>query len=622
MIRGDRLSLLLALALPALSACGSSSSGSESGTITPTGLGSTMPTAPVTPPKAAPSGGGTTGTDNKVAATASVNALAVVVGSSQSITITFTSADGLPITGFSVYGDLGTLPAGWSTSDSVTCATVAPGSGCALTLTYSPTAIETGTLILDCVYVDNAGLPRTPGPCVTLPYAATPSNNVVASIAPSGEIDAAAGGKQSAAVSFTTDDGNAATGLTLTTNLSSLPAGWSSQSAGLSCPVVSTGNGCFLPLAFAPTGATSGTLTLNYSYTDASGAAKTGAVNIPYATTSLETVAASVSPGGQVTAAQMGGQQSVAVTFNTSDGNAAAGLRLISDLTKLPAGWSSTATTFGCDSVSTGNGCRLQLAFAPAVLGSGILTLRYSYDDAAGMPNVGLLTIPYAATSNDNAVATASPTGQIVAMLGSPAQAVTVAFTTDDGRLGTALQITSNLAALPAGWTNTAGSFACGVLGSGSTCQLALSYAPTGVDNGTLTLNYSYVNNAAEPKTGTIAIDYRTTTNDNVIGAAAPISVTAVTGSASNPVTVTFTTDDGNTASTLSADLSVLPAGWSSASSTLTCATVSVGATCQVSLNYAPTVAANSTLMFGYSYVNSAGTAKTGTVSIPYSAAP
>jgi hypothetical protein len=98
------------------------------------------------------------------------------------------------------------------------------------------------------------------------------------------------------------------------------------------------------------------------------------------------------------------------------------------------------------------------------------------------------------------------------------------------------------------------------------------------------------------------------------------MSLAAVTGSTSNPVTITFTTDDGNTAGAFSADLSVLPADWSSASPTVTCATVSVGTTCQVSLNYSPTVAASSTLMFGYSYVNSAGTAKTGTVSIPYTA--
>jgi len=385
--------------------------------------------------------------------------------------------------------------------------------------------------------------------------------------------------------------------------------------------VVSTGNGCQLALDFAPTAATAGTLTLNYGYIDGSGAARSGALNVPYAATSRQTVVASVSPNGQINAATMGGQQSVTVTFTTDDGNAASGLSLTSNLTKLPAGWSSTSTAFGCAGVSTGNGCQLPLKFAPAALGGGTLTLHYSYNDAGGLPNFGLLTIPYAATTNDNVVGTASPGGQIVAMQGS-LQAVSIAFTTDDNRLATALQVTSNLAALPPGWSSTAGSFTCSVLGSGSTCQLMLNYAPTGVDNGTLTLNYAYANNADEAKTGSVAIDYRTTTNDNVLAASSPTLLNAVTGSTSNPVTVTFTTDDGNFASSLSADLTALPADWSGASSTLTCATLSVGTSCQVSLNYAPTIAASSTLTFGYSYVNSAGTAKTGNVSIPYTATP
>jgi hypothetical protein len=620
MLLGHRLLLLGVLALPAFSGCGSSSRGSESGTIAQAPTGGTMPTGPVTPPKAGPVGGGVSGTDNKVAATASVDALAVAVGTSQTVTVTFTSTDGLPISGFSVYGSLGALPAGWSAPTSLTCAVVGPGSGCVLSLTYAPAAVETGTLTLDCVYVDNAGLPRTPGPCMTLAYSATATNHVVASVAPIGEIDAKVGGKQPVSVTFSTDDGNAVTALTLSTNLGALPTGWSSKATGLNCAVVSTGNGCQLALDFAPTGATTGTLTLNYSYTDGSGAASSGALNIPYATTPRETVVASVSPNGQINAALMGGKQSVSVTFTTNDGSAASGLRLVSDLSKLPAGWSSTSTAFGCDSVSTGNGCQLQLKFAPLALGGGTLTLRYSYNDAGGIPNFGLLTIPYAATTNDNVVGTASPTGQIVAMLGSPPQAVAVTFTTDDNRLATAL--TSSLAALPAGWTSTAASFTCSVLGSGSTCQLMLSYAPTGVDNGTLTLNYAYVNNADEAKTGSVAIDYRTTTNDNVLAAVNPTLLSVVTGSGSTPVMVTFTTDDGNVASSLSADLTVLPADWSSASSTFSCATVSVGATCQVSLNYSPTVAASSTLTFGYSYVNSAGTTQNGTVLIPYTAAP
>lgn len=621
MLVGQRWLLLGVLSLPVLSACGSSSLGSESGTIAPTGVAGTTPVAPVTPPKAGPVGGGVTGTDNLISATASVGSVSVAVGASQTISITFTSADGLSLTGFSVYGSLGVLPADWSAPSSLTCATVAPGSGCVLTLTFAPMAIESGTLTLDCVYVDNAGLPRTPGPCLTLSYASTAANNIVASLSPSGEIDAAIGGsKQSMNVTFTTDDGNAATALSVS-GLTALPAGWSSTAAGLSCAVVSTGSGCQLPLTFAPTAASNGTLILNYTYVDGSGAARSGALNIPYATTINGTVTASVSPTGQVNAATMGGTQSVAVTFTTEDGSTAAGLSVLTDLTKLPPGWSSSANTFGCASVSTGNGCQLQLKYMPTALSAGTLTLRYGYNDAGGMPNFGVLNIPFAATTNDNVVGTAAPSGQITAMLGSPGQSISVTFTTDDGRLATALQLTSSLTALPAGWSAGAGPFSCSVVLSGTTCQLMLTYAPTGVDNGTLNLSYAYVNNAGESKSGSVGIPYQTTTNDNVVGSANPAAVAAVTGS-SNVVPVTFTTDDGNLASGLSADLSALPLGWTAPASSFACASVSVGATCQVSLTYAPTTAASGTLAFGFSYVNSAGTAKTGTVSIPYTAAP
>ena len=621
MLVGHRWVLIGILSLPILNGCGSTSHGSESGTIAPTGLDGTMPTAPITPPKAGPVGGGVRGSDNKVSATASVGApLVVAVGASQTISVTFTSTDGLPISGFSVYGSLGALPPGWSAPSSLTCAVVGPGSGCVLTLGYAPTAVESGTLTLDCVYVDNAGLPRTPGPCMTLAYAAAAINNVVASVSPIGEVDVAIGAKQAVNVNFTTDDGNAATALTVT-NLGALPTGWSSTAAGLACAVVSTGSGCQVPLVFAPTAAANGTLTLSYSYVDGSGAARTGALNVPYATTTNGIVVASVSPTGQVNAAQAGGSQSVAVTFTTANGGSAAGFRVITDLSKLPPGWSSTSTAFSCASVSTGNGCQLRLQYAPAALTAGTLSLRYGYNDASGTPNFGVVNIPYAATTNDNVIGTAAPSGQITAMLGAPGQPISVTFTTDDGRLGTALQLTSNLASLPAGWSSTASSFACSALSSGSACQLMLSYAPTGVDNGTLNLSYSYVNNAGESKTGSVGIPYQTTTNDNVVGTANPVSIAVTTGS-SNIVTVTFVTDDGNFAGGLTADLSLLPPDWSAPASSFGCAAVNVGTGCQLSLTYAPSAAASSTLTFGFSYVNSAGSTKTGTVSIPYTAAP
>jgi hypothetical protein len=619
MLKVHRLLLLGVFSLPLLDACGSSSVGTESGTIaTPVAAGT--PTAPTQPPKASPGGGGPTGTEDSVTATASAGGtLAVTVGASQAVSVAFTSSDGLPITGFAVSGSLGSLPAGWTGPTTFTCATVGPGGGCVLSLTYAPTAIDSGTLTLNCVFVANSGLPRTPGPCLTLNFAASAPNNIAAYAAPSGEIDATVGSaKQSVAVTFNTDDGNAATGLTLATNLGALPPGWSSTVSSFACALVSTGSGCQLHLVFAPTAAASGTLTLNYGYKDNSGASRTGALNIPYATTAQGTVVASASPTGEVNAVAVTGSQSVSVTFDTDDGGIAPGVS--ADLTKLPAGWSSGKPAFSCAGVSTGNGCQLQLTYAPSMLGGGVLTLPYAYTDAAGATHGGLLNIPYAATSDDNAVGTISPSGQVTAIEGAPAQPITLTFTTDDSRLATALQVTSSLAELPAGWSSAAGSFACTSLSSGGGCALTLMYAPAGLDDGTLSLSYSYVNNAGESKTGSVVIPYRTTTNDNVVATANPNTLSVATGS-SNPVAITFTTDDGQPASALTADLSALPADWSSGSNSFTCAAVSTGTGCQLSLTYAPTAAANSTLSVGFSYTNDSGAVKTGTASIAYVAA-
>jgi len=63
--------------------------------------------------------------------------------------------------------------------------------------------------------------------------------------------------------------------------------------------------------------------------------------------------------------------------------------------------------------------------------------------------------------------------------------------------------------------------------------------------------------------------------------------------------------------------LSSLPAGWS-AGATFTCAQVSTGTTCQLPLTFAPTAAASGTLVLAYAYNDNAGTAKTGTINVPY----
>ena len=620
MQRGHGSLLLGVCSLLILSGCGSSSYSSSSGPAALTGGGGGNSGGN---PTGNPIGGGgaSPGTNNSVVATPSVaGTVSVAVGAQQTVSITFTSSDARAISGFGISGTLGNLPPGWSGPGSFTCASVSSGSGCVLNLTYAPIAAGSGSLTVDYVFVDNGTMPSTGG-SLSIAYAATTHNNVVAAASPTGQINAVAGaGLQSVTLSFTTDDGNAATDLILTTDLNSLSSGWSSTATSFTCAIVSEGSGCQLPLTYAPAASARGILTLNYSYSDNGGVSRTGAVNIAYSTSAQNNIVATAAPAGEINAVRKSGGQAVTVNFTTDDGKPATGLYLNSDLSALPPGWSSAAKSFACASVSTGNGCQLHLTYAPAVLTKGTLSLDYAYTDAARTPKSGSLNVAYAATTNDNAVATPSPTGQINAVAPSGTQAVSVTFTTDDGRPATALQLTGGLSTLPAGWSSPAPSFSCSGFGSGSGCRLSLTYAPAAAGRGTLALDYTYIGNAGRTKSGSVGIAYSATTDDNIVWTPNPVSL-AVSAGSSTPVTITFTTDDSNVASgfTVTSGLGTLPSGWSGASS-FGCSTLSSGSGCQLNLTYAPTTAGGGTLSFTYAYNDNSGTAKTGSVSIGYTA--
>ena len=612
--------LLSGLIILLMSGCGSTSVGTESGKIAAPS-NAPVTSTPTTPPQASGTSDNVTGTDDSVVSTVSSGgSVSVTVGASQTFNVVFTSSDGKAVSGFAVSGSLGSLPSGWSSPGTFACAAVGPGSGCVLTLTYAPTMVDSGTLTFNCVFVDNAKTARTPGPCMTLNYVSTAANNVVAAASLAGEVDAVVGGgAQALDVNFTTDDGNPATALNVTTNLSSLPAGWSSSASSLSCAIVRVGNGCQLPLSFAPSAAAGATLTLNYTYLDNSGATRSGAVTIPYASVTVGTVVGTVSPSGQINAIEPTGSGSVAVTFNSIDGKSATNLVLLTDLATLPSDWTGPSTAFSCATVSTGNGCQLHLTYKPTALTSGTFTLRYAYEGVGGVANTGLVDVSYAATTDDNVIYTPSVVGETDVIIGGASQSVVFTFDTDDARVATNLQL-MGLASLPAGWSSSSGgSFACAIILPGSGCQLTLTYTPTAVASGTLSLGYTYLNNAGETKSGTVTAQYRATANDNLVAVVNPTPV-AATLATSNPVTVTFTMDDGNPGTALAADLSALPADWSTASSAFACSTVSVGNACTLTLTYAPTVIANSSLSFVVNYTNNAGINKALTVSIPYQA--
>ncbi len=327
-------------------------------------------------------------------------------------------------------------------------------------------------------------------------------------------------------------------------------------------------------------------------------------------------VVATPSPNGAIDIV-VGSSAALNVTFTTDDGATATNLAVTAGLSALPADWSGPAS-LTCASVSTGNGCMLNLMYRPTTLGSGTLTLSYSYTNNAGTGKTGTVTVSYAATSIDSIVATPSPAGQIAVVTGG-SSTVGITFTTNDGRAATNLTITAGLSPLPAGWSGPA-SFACASVSTGNGCLLQLTYAPSAVASGTLMLNYSYNNNAGTPKTGSISIPYVATTHNNVIVTASPSgTISAVVNSGSVPVTLTFTTDDGNpaTAISITGGLGALPAGWSGPPS-FSCASVSTGTGCQLTLTYAPTVNGSGTVTLGYGYNDDSGTAKTGTANIAY----
>jgi hypothetical protein len=617
----QRTLLFCLFCLAYLAGCDYSDSGSSSGvaevTSTPTngegGGGSTGPGGFSGP------AGGTTGTKDTVVVTPSVpGTVSVTAGASQTVSFTLTSSDARPIHGLEITST--TLPADWSGTDGWGCTLVGNGSSCVLNLTYSPTAAESGTVTVNYIFINNAGQQETPGGTITIPYVATTFNNVAAASSPAGQVTAAVGaGGQPVSVNFTTDDGNAATNLSLATDLGALPSGWTSTATAFTCAIVSTGSGCQLPLKFTPTAAATGMLALNYTYSDNSGTARTGSLNVPYSTTTNGTIVATVSPAGQVNAVQKTGNQAVHITFTTDDGKTATNLMLLSDLTTLPSGWTAASNKLTCGSVGGGNGCQLTLNYAPSTLNSGTLSLNYSYLDAGGTYNVGSFNIPYAATTNDNVVGMAAPSGPISAIVGQVSPTAAITFTTDDGRPATALEVTTDLTTLPDGWTSGVSALTCVGVDGGTGCVLPLTFTPSAAANGSLTLGYKYVNNAGQAKTGTVNIPYVATT-DNTVDAMVSLNSLGVLTGSTTPISVTFVTDDGNPASALAvtAGLNPLPAGWSGGASTLTCTSVTTGTGCQISLSYAPTLADSGTLTLSFSYTNNSGIAKTGSISVPY----
>jgi len=54
-----------------------------------------------------------------------------------------------------------------------------------------------------------------------------------------------------------------------------------------------------------------------------------------------------------------------------------------------------------------------------------------------------------------------------------------VPFTTDDGNPSSGFAVTTNLTALPSGWTSVPTHLSCASVSTGTGCELSLTYAPS-----------------------------------------------------------------------------------------------------------------------------------------------
>jgi hypothetical protein len=93
-----------------------------------------------------------------------------------------------------------------------------------------------------------------------------------------------------------------------------------------------------------------------------------------------------------------GSSTPVLISFVTDDGNPASALSVTSGLAALPAGWSSTSSSFGCAGVSNGGACQLALTYQPMVVGSGTLALGFTYTNDSGTVKTGTVSVAYTAT--------------------------------------------------------------------------------------------------------------------------------------------------------------------------------------------------------------------------------
>lgn len=324
------------------------------------------------------------------------------------------------------------------------------------------------------------------------------------------------------------------------------------------------------------------------------------------------------SPAAEEILAYAGQAKVVTLVFRASEGSAT-GLALT-----LPAatGWRAADGALNCASVDTAGTCKLQAVYTPAApAASSNLRFSYSYTDSSGAAREDAYFIAYRVLPVSTVVTSQQPEGMLRGIVGQTAP-VTVSFDTSDGEPAASLNVSTDLAALPAGWKSDSVAFSCAAVGRGQACRLTLDYSPlVPARESMLDLAYRYVDNSGASRSGSARLNYSATLAGSVNASLDPGGLVLVKPGERKEITVRFAASDGARASALrlSADPTATP-GWSVAPGWQGCAIVEGSDSCSLTLAFAPAgVFGPRTLSLPYAYVDNTGGARSGSVDIAYS---
>jgi trimeric autotransporter adhesin len=496
----------------------------------------------------------------------------------QTITVYASTKAGYALSGISV-----STTAEFTRSGGTCAATLATGTSCTVTVTFSPAVAgaRSGTLNIS----HNNTLTPIAIPLSGTATGGAPPPAPVANISPASlTLDPTAIGATSAAQNVTvSNSGNAALSIgsiTLSNTADYVIAGGTCSAGG----TVAAAASCTVSVAFKPAAGAVGTRTGSLSIAH-NAAGSPGAVSLTGNAT------AALAPVASMTASLAFGSVNVNSTSGVQTATLANSGNAPMSLTAISTGSSEFAVSGGScvagGSVAAGGNCTVNLTFTPSAAGARSANLTVTHNAGGGSSSTGLSGTGVALTP---VIGVSPPTLGFSAVVGSPSTTLTVTVSNS----GTAPLAISTLAlggAQAAEFATVTGT-TCGAGGSvavSSSCVIKLVFTPaaSGARNGSLTITH---NAAGSPSTVTLNGTGTATPQPAVsLNAASLAFNTQVIATSSAAQSVTLT-NSGSAALVLS---SLTVTGTAAADFTRggTCTptgTVAIGSSCTLDFTFTP----------------------------------